>query len=117
VLEVTADPYRWTRTLQVLEDERIPVSEFPQSPSRMTPATTGLYEAVTNHAVTHDGDQQLSVHVANAVLKADSRGTRIAKEHKDSRRRIELAVAACMAHDRARYHASQPKAQIFVLDG
>jgi len=30
VLEVTADPYRWTRTLQVLADERIPVSEFPQ---------------------------------------------------------------------------------------
>jgi hypothetical protein len=56
VLEVTADPYRWTRTLQVLQDERIPVSEFPQSPSRMTPATTGLYEAVVNHAVTQDGD-------------------------------------------------------------
>jgi phage terminase large subunit-like protein len=117
VLEVTADPCRWTRTLQVLQDERIPVSEFPQSPSRMTPATTGLYEAVTNHAVTHDGDQVLAQHVANAVLKADSRGTRIVKGHKDSRRRIDLAVASVMAHDRARYHASQPRAQIFVLDG
>jgi phage terminase large subunit-like protein len=76
-LEVTADPYRWTRTLQVLQDERIPVSEFPQSPSRMTPATTGLYEAVTNRQVSHDGDRALAAHVANAVLKADSRGTRI----------------------------------------
>jgi phage terminase large subunit-like protein len=114
---MTADPNRWTRTLQVLADERIPVSEFPQSPSRMTPATTGLYEAVTNRQVTHDGDHRLARHVAKAVLMADSRGTRIVKEHKDSRRRIELAVAAVMAHDRARYHASQPRAQILVLDG
>jgi phage terminase large subunit-like protein len=115
VLEVTADPYRWTRTLQVLADERIPVSEFPQSPSRMTPATTALYEAVVNVVLTHDGDARLARHVANAVLKADSRGTRLVKEHKDSRRRIDLAVAAVMAHERARHHASQPRAAIYVL--
>jgi hypothetical protein len=77
VLEVTADPSRWTRTLQVLADERIPVSEFPQSPSRMTPATTALYEAVVNKQVTHSGDDRLAKHVANCVLKADSRGTRL----------------------------------------
>jgi phage terminase large subunit-like protein len=88
VLEVTADPYGWTRTLQVLADERVPVSEFPQSPSRMTPATTALYEAIVNGTVTHDGDKRLARHVTNAVLKADSRGTRLVKEHKDSRRRI-----------------------------
>jgi len=117
VLEVTADPYRWTRTLQVLADERIPVSEFPQSPSRMTPATTALYEAVVNGIVTHEGDKQLARHVANAVLKTDSRGTRLAKEHRDSKRRIDLAVAAVMAHDRARALASRPRAAIYVLDG
>lgn len=82
----------------------------------MTPATTALYEAVVNSQVTHDGDKRLARHVANAVLKADSRGTRLVKEHKDSKRRIDLAVAAVMAHDRARHHASRPKAQIFVLD-
>jgi phage terminase large subunit-like protein len=116
VLEVTADPYRWTRTLQVLADERIPASEFPQSPSRMTPATTALYEAIVNGTVSHDGDQRLARHVTNAVLKADSRGTRLVKEHKYSRHRIDLAIAAVMAHDRARHHAVQPRAQIFVLD-
>jgi len=36
---------------------------------------------------------------------------------KTSRRRIDPAVAAVMAHDRARHHASQPRAQIFVLYG
>jgi phage terminase large subunit-like protein len=88
---------RWTRTLQVLADERIPFTESPQSPSRMTPATTALDEAVVNHQVTYDGDKRLARHVSNAVLKADSRGTRLSKEHKDSRRRIDLAAAAVMA--------------------
>jgi hypothetical protein len=40
-------------------------------------------------------------HVADAVLKDDSRGARLAKEHNDSKRRIDAAVAAVMAHDRA----------------
>jgi hypothetical protein len=106
---------RWTRTLQVLADERIPFTESPQSPSRMTPATTALDEAVVKHQVTYDGDKRLARHVSNAVLKADSRGTRLSKEHKDSRRRIDLAAAAVMAHDRARALASGPRAAIYVL--
>jgi phage terminase large subunit-like protein len=83
----------------------------------MTPSTTSLYEAVTNRTVTHSGDARLAKHVANCVLKADSRGTRLVKEHKHSRRHIDLAVAAVMAHDRARALASRPKAAIYVLDG
>ncbi len=101
----------------MLADERILTSEFPQSPSRMTPATTSLYEAVVNDAVSHDGDRRLASHVASAVLKTDSRGTRLAKEHRHSKRHIDLAVAAVMAHDRARYHAQRPRAAIYVLDG
>jgi hypothetical protein len=31
-------------------------------------------------------------------------------------RSLDLATAACMAFDRARHQATQPKAQIFVLD-
>jgi len=116
VLEVTADPFRWTRTLHVLELDGLPVTEYPQSPARMTPATTGLYEGVVNRAVTHSGDVRLARHVGNAVLKADSRGTRLVKEHKHSRRRIDLAVAAVMAHDRARDFAARPRAAIYVLN-
>jgi phage terminase large subunit-like protein len=82
----------------------------------MTPATTSLHEAVVNKQVTRAGDERLAKHVANCVLKADSRGTRLVKEHKHSRRHIDLAVAAVMAHDRARHHASQPRAAIYVLD-
>lgn len=108
VLEIACDPFRWARSYQVLEAEGLPVVEFPQSPARMTPATTRFYEAVVNGAVTHDGDLRLARHVGNAVLRADSRGTRIYKEHKNSQRRIDLAVAAVMALERAGWHYNEP---------
>lgn len=101
VREIVADPFRWARSLQILEAERLPVLAFPQSPQRMTPATTRLYEAVVNHTVTHDGDGLLARHIGNCRLKVDARGTRLAKEHRFSSRKIDLAIAAVMAHDRA----------------
>lgn len=108
VLELACDPFRWARTYQILESEGLPVVEFPQSPSRMTPATTRFYEAVMNGSLTHSGDPRLARHLDNAVLKADSRGTRIYKEHRNSQRRIDLAVAAVMAVDRAAWYAAEP---------
>jgi len=108
VLELACDPFRWARTYQILESEGLPVVEFPQSPARMTPATTRFYEAVMNGSLTHSGDPRLARHLDNAVLKADSRGTRIYKEHRNSQRRIDLAVAAVMAVDRAAWLAAEP---------
>jgi hypothetical protein len=102
------------RSLQVLADERLPVTEYPQSPARMTPATTGLYEAVVNGTVTHSGDKRLARHVSNAVLKVDTRGSRLVKETKHSKRHIDLAVAAVMAHSRAVELARRPKPSIYV---
>ena len=60
VLEIAADPYRWTRTLQALEVEKLPVVEFPHSPSRLTAATGDLYSAAVNGRLTHSGDGQLA---------------------------------------------------------
>lgn len=114
VKEIACDPFRWARTYQVLEAEGLPVVEFPQTPQRMTPATTSFYEAVMNKSMTHSGDPRLARHVGNAVLKADSRGTRIYKEHKHSQRRIDLAVAAVMATARATWHAREPMVEALV---
>jgi phage terminase large subunit-like protein len=113
VREVACDPFRWARSYQVLEAEGLPVVEFPQSPSRMTPATTQLYEAVVNGTLTHSDDGQLARHVGNCVVRVDSRGTRLAKEHKHSTRRIDLAVAMVMAHARATTMATTRVLQVF----
>jgi hypothetical protein len=34
VLEIAADPFRWARSLQLLEGGGLPVMEYPQSPAR-----------------------------------------------------------------------------------
>jgi phage terminase large subunit-like protein len=114
VLEIAADPFRWARSLQLLEGEGLPVMEYPQSPGRMTPATARFYEAVVNQQMTHSGDSRLARHVGNAVLREDSRGARLAKERKDSPRRIDAAVAAVMAMDRAATLAGAVRDSIYI---
>jgi phage terminase large subunit-like protein len=114
VLEIVADPFRWARSLQLLDGEGLPVLEYPQSPGRMTPATARFYEAVINGALTHSGDSRLARHVGNAILKEDARGARLAKERRDSPRRIDAAVAAVMAHDRAAALAGNVRVGIYI---
>jgi phage terminase large subunit-like protein len=65
VLEIAADPFRWARSLQLLDQEGLPVME---SPGRMTPAPARFYEAVVNGQLTHSGDSRLARHIGNAVL-------------------------------------------------
>jgi phage terminase large subunit-like protein len=114
VLEVAADPFRWARSLQLLDGEGLPILEYPQSPGRMTPATARFYEAVVNGQLTHSGDSRLARHVGNAVLREDARGSRLAKERRDSPRRIDAAVAAVMAMDRAAALAGVPRHSIYI---
>jgi hypothetical protein len=48
------------------------------------------------------------------VLREDSRGARLAKEHKVSKRRIDAAVAAVMADDRAAILAGDRGPSIYL---
>lgn len=101
VVEMVFDPYRFQHTMAVLADEGHTVVEYPQSSSRMTPATQLFEQLVKNRLLTHSGDERLVRHVGNAVVLEDSRGRRIRKVNKWSKARIDLAVAAIMAVDRA----------------
>ncbi|MDR8018199.1 terminase large subunit domain-containing protein [Nesterenkonia aerolata] len=105
VLEVTADPFRWTRSLQLLEREGIIVSEFPWSHARITPATTDFYNACVNGAVSHSGDERLARHIGNAVVNESDRGVRLDKSRRGSTKHIDLAAAAVMGHSRAQWRA------------
>lgn len=110
VVEVCADPALWARSLQLLAEEGLPVVEFPQHPSRMTPATSRFTDMVNTRGLTHSGSAPLTRHVSNAVLKRDSRGMRLQKEHRSSQRHIDLAVAAVMGVERAMSHEPEPVA-------
>jgi phage terminase large subunit-like protein len=110
VVEITADPHLWSRSLEVLASENLPVTEFPQSPARMTPATQRFTTMVLERQLTHSGNPVLTRHVSNAVLKQDSRGARIYKETKNSAKKIDAAVASIMALERAMQFVETPAA-------
>ncbi|MEW6473437.1 MAG: terminase large subunit [Actinomycetota bacterium] len=98
VRELVCDPHLWQRDMEAWAQQGVPVVEFPQTPSRMVPATQRFYEAVTTGTMRHDGNPSLARHLGNAVIRPNGQ---IAKEHKDSGRKIDAAVAAVMAYDRA----------------
>lgn len=102
VKEIACDPYRWTRTMQVLAEEGYPIVEYPSTNARrMVPACAKFYDAVVDQKLVHDGNPLLARHLSNAVVKIDQLGPRIVKENRASQRRIDAAVAVVLAFDRA----------------
>jgi phage terminase large subunit-like protein len=69
---------------------------------------------VVDRLLSHDGSPAMACHVADAVLKKGSRGARLAKVHKGSKRRIDAAVAAVMARDWAVVLAGERGPSIYV---
>ncbi len=110
VREVTADPYRWQRSLEVLKADGLPVSEFPQTVNRMSAATADFLTACNEGQLSHAGDEVMAVHMANAVLTEDGRGARMVKASRSRHAgEIDSAVSAVMAHSRATWLSSQKK--------
>jgi phage terminase large subunit-like protein len=102
VKEMAFDPFRWQRSMAVLQDLGLPVVEFPStSPRRMVVACQKVYDSVTEATLTHDGNPLLARHIDNAVLKIDNLGSRIVKETRNSPRKIDAAVSFVIAYDRA----------------
>jgi phage terminase large subunit-like protein len=108
VREVACDEFIWQDSLEELEAEGIPIVVFPQTLTRMAPATTRFYQMVSQKTISHDGNPSLARHLENAQLKTDSRGSRLIKDTKGSPRKIDLAVAAVMAVERAAFWLNEP---------
>jgi len=118
VVEVTADPFRFERSLSTLFEEGLPIVEFPtNSLARMVPACQNFYEKVSDCEVSHDGGTVLSRHLTNCMIKEDHRGARIVKEAPGSPRKIDAAVAAVIGLHRAIMHRDESpgEAQMLVL--
>jgi phage terminase large subunit-like protein len=111
IVELCADPYRWQRSLERFEKEGMNVTEYPQSASRMVNCTQSAFEAITQESLTWGGEPVLAAalarHVDNSRIKIDRFGPRLTKEGRSSPRKIDCAVALCMALDRARYYAAE----------
>jgi phage terminase large subunit-like protein len=116
VREVVCDPFRWQRSMEVMADNGIPIVEWPTtSPRRMVTACAKFYDAVVEGRLKHNGDPLLARHLDNAVVKKDNLGVRIVKENRNSNRRIDAAVAAIVAYDRAVGRIEQVVVPQFIM--
>lgn len=117
VREIAWDMYVWRDAAEELEEEGLPVVEFPQRGGMMIPATQRFYQAVTGKTMTHSPDPLLASHVANARVKTDSRGSRLAKDGDHSPRKIDLAVASVMGLERASALAHTHQGGVTIAGG
>jgi phage terminase large subunit-like protein len=115
VREFAYDEYLWADAIGELAEEFAGYGDsgdgvfvaFPQTSSRMAPATQRFYELVQARKIRHDGDPRLARHLGNAQIRVDERGSRLVKDARSSPRKIDLAVAAVMATERAAFWLSQ----------
>lgn len=81
---------------QELADDGYPMVKVPQTPQRLVPAYSYLYEALTSHAFAHDDDPLFRAHVLGAVAQLDQSGGFTLKKGK-SKVKIDAAVALGIA--------------------
>lgn len=107
VLELAADPPGWAAELDAWREAYGDVVvEFPTNQRvRMAPACDRFRTGVLEGGLTHDGDPTLARHVGNCIAKDTPAGTVVTKAFADSPKRIDAAVAAIVAYDRAAWHA------------
>ena len=108
VREVVFDPWRFGQAAQELEREGMVVVAFPQSDSRMIPASAALHEAVVQGKLTLPDHEELRRHAAHAVARHSRRGWRLDKSERADN--IDGIVALCMALDRATHR--EPEAAL-----
>lgn len=109
VRELAADPWGWRTELEEWAEKHKTVVEWNTALARrMAPATDRVYAAVMAGDLTHDGDPVLAEHMGNAVAKSTAMGDLIHKDKKNSTRKIDSAVAAIVAYDRAAWHLANP---------
>ena len=97
--EIAYDPWQFTESAEMLEEMGLPMVEFQQNNALMAPASERLYELIKEGRLVHDGDPTFRKHILSAVIAQTERGWRISK--KESRERIDAAVALTLAADRA----------------
>jgi len=107
VVELACDPWGWRSEIEAWSKrhgEKRVLEWNTAHAARMAPATDRLYQAVVTKVVTHDGDSRMAAHIAHCVAKSTPQGDLVSKDKRGSPRKIDAAVAAIVAYDRAAFH-------------
>lgn len=118
VRELAADPWGWRTELEEWAGKHGPsrVLEWNTAHAqRMAPATDRMFQAVTTGAVSQDGDPRMAAHFAHCVAKSTTLGDLVSKDKKNSPRKIDAAVAAIVALDRAAFHSKKKQRRRVVV--
>jgi phage terminase large subunit-like protein len=108
VVELAVDPWGWRSEIEGWSAKwpgRV-VEYNTAAAQRMGPATDRLFSAVAEGTITHDGDERLAAHIAHCVAKSTPHGDVVTKDKRMSTRKIDAAIAAIIAADRAAFHAA-----------
>lgn len=115
VVELACDPWGWRSEIEdwaKRHGERKVVEYNTGFRNRMGPATDRLYAAVMDGSMTHDGNETLSLHVSQTVAVQTAIGAIVSKDKKNSPRKIDGAVAAIVAFDRAAWHTRKKSSRV-----
>jgi phage terminase large subunit-like protein len=93
--EALYDPRFFDVPARMLEDEGIPMVEFPQSADRMVPACGFAYEQILAGNVAHDGDPELAIHIVSAERRIAERGWTLSKSK--AAKTAGLKIDGCIA--------------------
>jgi phage terminase large subunit-like protein len=118
VAELACDPWGWRSEIEQWakrHGESRVLEWNTANGQRMASATDRLYQAATAGSVTHDGDPRLAAHIAHCVAKSTPMGDLVSKDKRGSPRKIDAAVAAIVAVDRAAWHAEHSGLQLYVF--
>lgn len=111
VVEMACDPWGWRTDIEqwaAKHGEKVVIEWNTAAGQRMAPATDRMFAACKERRLSHDGDSRLASHVAHCVAKPTPLGDLVSKDKKGSPRKIDAAVAAIVAYDRAMWHSTQP---------
>lgn len=112
VVELACDPWGWRSEIEAWaarHGEKHVLEWNTATAARMAPATDRLYQAVVTKTVTHDGNTDLAAHIEHCVAKRTPMGDLVSKDKRGSPRKIDAAVAAIVAYDRAAWHSTNTK--------
>lgn len=110
VVEFACDPWGWRTEIEgwaKRHGERRVIEWNTAAAQRMAPATDRLYQAVVTGVLSNDGDTEVAAHFAHCIAKPTPMGDLVSKDKKGSPRKIDAAVAAIVAVERAAFHSAK----------
>lgn len=99
ISSINYDPWRAAVMIKTFEQRGLECTTWPWTDSRVIPAASELYDAITSGKITHPGDEALDRHMALVIGRSTRRGLRIDKANESDQ--IDGAAALLMAHEAA----------------